>query len=279
MSSVIGRARSQFHQAAVERLLRLRKGVPNLSDKKSVLSRELGFAIFEQLTEDPSSESLAGQTSGTILEELTEQFLRETFLELDCLRPGRWRLARGAAVSQFEQYSHLAVLDRMADESDTLKTVLGSDYVIKPDVVLWRLPEPDDAINSSKGLVDDSSSHGTSIRATNNAEPIMHASISCKYTMRSDRAQNSRSEALNLMRNRKGRTPHIVVVTAEPTPNRLASITLGTGDIDCVYHFALYELRRALESSRFVDARESFDMMVEGKRLRDISDLPLDLAV
>ena len=34
--------------------------------------------------------------------------------------------------------------------------------------------------------------------------------------MRSDRAQYSRTEALNLIRNRKGRLPHIVVVTGEP---------------------------------------------------------------
>ncbi len=37
----------------------------------------------------------------------------------------------------------------------------------------------------------------------------------------SDRAQNTRSEALNLIRNRKGRLPHIVVVTEEPSPSRL----------------------------------------------------------
>lgn len=34
--------------------------------------------------------------------------------------------------------------------------------------------------------------------------PYDHASISAKFTMRSDRAQNSRTEALNLIRNRKG---------------------------------------------------------------------------
>ena len=47
----------------------------------------------------------------------------------------------------------------------------------------------------------------------NGGKPILHASVSAKYTMRSDRAQNSRTEALNLIRNRKGHLPHIVVVT------------------------------------------------------------------
>jgi hypothetical protein len=81
------------------------------------------------------------------------------------------------------------------------------------------------------------------------------------------------------MRNRKGHLPHIVVVTSEPLPSRLASIALGTGDIDMIYHFALPEL---IESVHEIDSPDSLEMMrimLEGKRLRDISDLPLDLAV
>lgn len=95
--------------------------------------------------------------------------------------------------------------------------------------------------------------------------------------MRSDRAQNSRTEALNLIRNRKGRLPHIVVVTAEPTGSRLASLALGTGDIDCVYHIALPEV---LDAAKEIDATDTVDMLellIDGKRLKDITDLPLDL--
>jgi len=78
--------------------------------------------------------------------------------------------------------------------------------------------------------------------------------------------------------NRKGRLPHIAVITGEPTPGRVASLALGTGDIDCVYHFALYEVRNALVDQGRDETLELLDTMVEGKRLRDISDLPLDLA-
>ena len=97
--------------------------------------------------------------------------------------------------------------------------------------------------------------------------------------MRSDRAQNSRTEALGLIRNRKGNLPHIVVVTGEPLPSRIASLALGTGDIDCVYHFALYELVRAVEQTGAEDSIEMLKMLIEGNRLKDISDLPIDLAV
>ena len=97
--------------------------------------------------------------------------------------------------------------------------------------------------------------------------------------MRSDRAQNSRTEALGLIRNRKGHLPHIVVVTGEPMPSRIASLALGTGDIDCVYHFALNELVEAVKEANAEDASEMLNILISGKRLKDISDLPLDLAV
>ena len=117
------------------------------------------------------------------------------------------------------------------------------------------------------------------MRDINGGLPLLHASISCKWTIRSDRVQNARSEALNLIRNRKGRLPHIVVVTGEPLPSRLSAIALGTGDIDCVYHFALPELISSVEDLGLEDTLESLKIMVQGKRLKDISDLPLDLAI
>ena len=73
--------------------------------------------------------------------------------------------------------------------------------------------------------------------------------------------------------------PHIVVVTGEPLPSRIASLALGTGDIDCVYHFALYELLEAVNQSGAEDSIEMLKMLIEGNRLKDISDLPIDLAV
>ena len=151
--------------------------------------------------------------------------------------------------------------------------------LIKPDIIILRETEEDAQINAQERLVDESTTNLASLRKANGGKSIFHASISCKFTMRSDRAQNSRSEALNLIRNRKGRTPHIVVVTAEPLPSRLASLALGTGDLDFVYHIALPELVAAVNKRGSADSKESLKIMIEGKRLRDISDLPLDLAV
>jgi len=143
---------------------------------------------------------------------------------------------------------------------------------------MFRVPEPDDRINAISELVDEESATYAILRQRNNRASIVHASISCKWTIRSERSQNCRTEALYLI-NRKGKLPHIIVVTAEALPSRIASIALGTGDIDCVYHFALYELMASVREADLEDAGEMLRIMVEGKRLRDISDLPLDLAV
>jgi hypothetical protein len=167
----------------------------------------------------------------------------------------------------------------VAKKHPEIEVLLGSDYVIAPDIILVRQPEPDEVINANQFLVDETVSLRSSLRRRNNGLPILHASISCKWTLRSDRAQNARSEALNLIRNRKGRLPHIAVVTGEPLPSRLASLALGTGDIDCVYHFVLPELVSATEKTGHDDTIHLVKIMTEGKRLRDISDLPLDLAV
>jgi hypothetical protein len=62
-------------------------------------------------------------------------------------------------------------------------------------------------------------------------------------------------------------------------PSRISSLALGTGDLDCVYHFALYELLESLEELEKDDALDLLRGMVSGKRLKDISDLPLDLSI
>lgn len=159
----------------------------------------------------------------------------------------------------------------------TLAAVLGNSYDISPDVVLLRSPESDDFFNAGVQRVDESVARRSPLRLLNNSNDIIGGIISCKWTLRSDRAQNARSEALNIIRNRKGRTPHIVVVTGEPTPSRLASLALGTGDIDMVYHFALPELEKSVGISGNDEAASMLGILLEGNRLRDISDLVIDI--
>jgi len=255
--------------------------VPSNADGDSSTSIAIAQAILDQIqSKTKATARLAGQVSGNIFEHLTQQFVAKTFGALKNIRPGTWDCSPAKrAISRYEQYHHLMELSELADKYPEMAVHLGSDYVIAPDIIIVREPEADETINSNQLLVDDTVAKRSGLRKRNNALPLLHASISCKWTLRSDRAQNARSEALNLIRNRKGRVPHIVVVTGEPLPSRLASLALGTGDIDCVYHFALPELIASVEKLKNEEALNVVKMLTDGKRLKDISDLPLDLAV
>jgi hypothetical protein len=240
--------------------------------------------ILTLLGSETTGIRLSGQASGKQFETITTSFLSETFTQLAHLRPGTWDIRcvggrNSLAIAHFEQYAHLIALQVAAKKDRALAAALQSDYTITPDIIIAREPEEDAAINALANLVGETVAKRSSLRKAYNPHSLLHASISCKWTLRSDRAQNARSEALNLIRNRKGHLPHIVVVTGEPLPSRIASLALGTGDIDCVYHFALDELLQTISGSTYGDAKELLDIMVDGKRLKDISDLPLDLAV
>jgi len=278
-------ARRAFHEALLQSCLTIDpQGRPSNSDSSNQTSIKLAQGIANLLKAETVGERAAGQTSGIQFEALCAEFLRQTFLKLGHLRPGKWEVhhVKGRnrlEIARYEQYSHLVALDRAAKSDPELAAALGSDYTITPDVVIVRETEDDAAINAPELLVNDHVATLASLRQRDGGLPLLHASISCKWTIRSDRAQNARSEALNLVRNRKGRLPHVTVVTAEPTPSRLASIALGTGDVDCVYHFALYELQETIEALGMHDAADMLAIMVNGDRLKDISDLPLDLAI
>jgi hypothetical protein len=236
----------------------------------------------------PTTSPSKGQAAGARFARITKIFIESSFSRLAHIRPGRWHYSNTPGklgITAFEQYAHLATLQRILESNQQdreFRTAFASDYLVSPDIVVGRLPITDDEINTNEELIDTGlpvASHTPLRGANTDNQSILHASISCKWTIRSDRAQNTLTEALNLIRNRKGNTPHIVVVTGEPMPTRLASLALGTGDLDCVYHMALNELQMSLKAMGDESQQEMFDLLVEGRRLRDISDLPFDLAI
>ena len=291
MDALIANARFHFHERLFETntLTLTSAGVVSNADTSSRGSKAIARKIVDILVDEHhymvnTVDKISGQTSGKQFESLSMWFLRETFPYLQSLRPGHWTILQlgnnnRLKTSDFAQYEHLAYLNALTSENAQLAAALGNDYLVAPDVVVYRDLYDDDEINVDDYIVDETFGRLADIRKINGGKPILHASVSAKFTMRSDRAQNSRTEALNLIRNRKGHLPHIVVVTAEPMPNRIASLALGTGDIDCVYHFALPELMRAVDEVGSEDAAETLETLVKGKRLKDISDLPLDLSV
>ena len=277
-------ARTAFHRSLLDSLLTIgTNGVPSNADKDNKTSIVIALGVAHRLSAETGVRA-AGQTSGNQLEDLVARFVENTFFRLPHLRPGRWSVRKvgnrnRGEISKYAQYAHLVALQEAASSNPALAAALGNDYSITPDIIVTRDLEDDDTINRTDSLVDGTVAKRADLRAGDGKSPLLHASISTKWTLRSDRAQNARSEALNFIRNRKGRQPHIVVVTGEPTPSRLSSLALGTGDIDCVYHFALDELEASIKDLGNSEAEDMLAIMVDGKRLKDIADLPFDLTV
>ena len=283
--SAIADLRVAYHTALCSDTLGLRAGVINIADKKNITSLAIADKIVSELNQPIGPVSLQGSALGTKFTEHTRRFLESSFNKLSQIRPGSWVFSTSqdaAGIAAYDQYRHLLRVREFLNEDPELRAALGGDYIVIPDIHVGRRPLSEVELNGVDPVCDSKEPLAklSPLREANISEPslILHASISCKWTMRSDRAQNTRTEALNLMRHRKGRAPHIVAVTAEPLPSRLASLARGTGDVDFAYHAFLPELLAAVEDLAIPDQRNVLLEMVNGRRLRDISDLPLDLA-
>lgn len=231
-------------------ILGLRNGVPNNADIDSETSRAIAVEMLRIL--NVVRVALPEEAAGTALEIGVTAFLSDA---LPARVPERiWEVDRRKLVTDFQQYEHLARLDAIVRDHPTLRSEIGLDYLIKPDVTV--------------GIVVDGA-----------APPILHAAISCKWTIRSDRVQNIRHEGVILTRSRRGRQPHVVTVTAEPLPSRLAAIARGTGEVDTVYHVALDELVAATDAAGTADQRDVLDELITQNRLADFETLVEVLAV
>jgi NgoMIV restriction enzyme len=223
---------------------------PTCADKDSVASVAIATGVMQRLG---VAQGEAGpHDPGSALEHGVADWLAE---QLPVLDPSReWVVNTGRAVSSFEQYAHLERMRELLDENPTLRAELGGpeDYLIKPDVT---------------------------VGITTGTGDVLHACVSSKWTIRSDRVQNVRHEAVMLIRHRRGRQPHIVGVTAEPLPTRLASIARGTGEVDAVYHVALDELVEATEQVGTPAQRQALTELVAQNRLLNLTALPGVLVV
>ncbi len=281
--------RNSYHTKLGQQVVRFstRTGVtyPNFADCSSRSSVLIANGIAEELGfPRQMARQMPAQSAGALFERLTCGFIERVFAAISHMRPGQWKyLTSQTQISRFVQYCHLQVLDNLVRDNRNLSTSLGRDYLVTPDIVVIRNPASHDDVNGKGVFLDHPDVATLTPFLESNRSPtlpFLHASISCKWTIRSDRSQNTRTEALNLICNRKGHLPHIVAVTAEPLPMRIASLALGTGDLDCVYHMALNELKKvcgAVPSCE--DQAEMLCTMIHGDRLRDISDLPFDIVI
>jgi hypothetical protein len=258
-------------------VFRYTKGVPSIADRTSKASVKLARLIFEQLPSEAAERAqIPPQTLGTTFEKLVAAMLARSLRSMSACHDGRLEVIQSDAhgIQDFEQYTHLRKISEISESNPEVASLLGQDYLIRPDVIVVKNPLSGAAL--ARVCVEAAAVDTRILSPTVVGVRALHASVSCKLTIRSDRSQNARSEALNLMRLRNGRVPHIAVVTAEPMPSRVRSIALGSGDVDCTYHVALRELRSAV-SDVGGEMEQQLNVLVKTKRLRDIADLPLDL--
>jgi hypothetical protein len=226
------------------------KPVPNSADSSSETSKALAGRILEYLGVTPkvilpdTPESL-----GPALERLVREDLEKTLPITDASR--LWCVDHKKVIADFSQYAHLGNLKRVIGKNPVLSADLGLDYLIRPDVTVGVTQDPPPA----------------------GAPPFLHAAISCKWIIRSDRVQNIRHEFLQMIRHRRGRLPHLVTVTAEPMPSRIAAIARGTGEVDAVYHIALDALQTAVRDVGSSQQKDDLSECIRQGRLRPYEEL------
>lgn len=227
--------------------------VPNSADVDSGASLRLAGGILEAAGVPSDEPSNVPKSPGGPLEQHVKDDLAT---ELPTLDPDRhWRVRAGGLIAEFAQYAHLNSVDALVQENPELRITIGRDYMIRPDVTV--------------GLLD---------LDVLGEPPFLHAAVSCKWTIRSDRVQNIRHECGQMVRHRRGRQPHLVAVTAEPLPTRLASIARGTGEVDAVYHIAYEQLNEVVEHVGTDEQKAAWSECVGQRRILPYSALAQTLA-
>ncbi|MET7892354.1 NgoMIV family type II restriction endonuclease [Streptomyces mirabilis] len=227
-----------------KKLKKTGKLVPNNADSDSDRSKLLAKHTLEALGVAPDVVLPdAPDNLGPPLEHAVCDHLKTA---LPAAAPERvWHVDHKVTVADFAQYEHLDRVAKAMRENTTLRVDLGRDYLIKPDVTV--------------GITYPTAETGT--------RPHLHAAVSCKWTIRSDRVQNVRHEFLQMIRHRRGRLPHLMMVTAEPMPSRLASIARGTREADAIYHVAFDALKTAVAEVGNAKQRDDLSEIIEQGRL------------
>nr|WP_198526269.1 NgoMIV family type II restriction endonuclease [Cellulosimicrobium sp. MM] len=278
---------------------RKKNGKPNTSDASDELSVEVGEALFDVLgvsrlptageNDEPTGRVLADAVSA----DLSQRFpIDDGGIEV---RPER-------KLFDFEQYRHVgAIRDVKPGRSKEFNVAWRklTRYVrkqpIRP-VDVRRVEEMIDAVESSVDAADailrklldelgEESLLGLDLtvarQGTLDRLPRLEVGLSLKWSLRTDRAQDCRSQGAKMSALRRGRMPHFAVVTMEPRPYMLNLLGGGSGDVDCVYHLDLPALTAAVDDVYTTPARmrgrDQFHRLVDQRRIRDYDDLVAEI--
>jgi hypothetical protein len=139
------------------------------------------------------------------------------------------------------KFTRARVVSPPSQEDRLEKLVANVDQAIEGEVAARRLLL--DEVGEESLLKLDV----TAARESDSELPHLEVGLSLKWSLRTDRAQDCRSQGAKMSALRRGRMPHFAAVTIEPRPYMLNLLGGGSGDVDCVYHLDLPSLTAAVE--------------------------------
>ncbi|MDJ0379644.1 NgoMIV family type II restriction endonuclease [Streptomyces sp. G-G2] len=278
-----------------------RNGRPNTSDANDKQSIDLGTAFFESMGIAPGklapSDAVGNLMASTMAADLSQYF--QVASPHLMVQPER-------SIASFEQFSHLnatatlrkdsslAVTRRVKDLRDfSAASTIAADVQCELDTHLdgihneleileGRRRDLLDLLGEESLLkLDITVSRSTpGVTTGQNGPRHLVAGLSLKWTLRTDRAQDCRSQGAKMASLRRGRMPHFATVTMEPRPSMLALLGRGSGEIDCVYHLNLPALSQAIDEycagnqpRARLGIRDNFRRLCDQRRLRDYDEL------
>ncbi|MEU7594796.1 NgoMIV family type II restriction endonuclease [Streptomyces sp. NPDC039022] len=282
-----------------------REGRPNTSDKNDKGSIELGKVFFDAM-EIPPEAGIPTQPVGNLMAQETTRDL-QAFLQSEA---AHLEVSPERPFTSFEQFSHLNATREL--RGDMTQEVIRATNALRNITANFEIDEEareqlnmhlfnvNQEIRTTeerrRELLDLLGEESLLKLDVTVARKVLNpmtgaclqhlvAGLSLKWSLRTDRAQDCRSQGAKMAALRRGRMPHFAAVTMEPRPAMLALLGRGSGDIDCVYHLHLPALADAIDDycsgsqhKARIEIRDKFRRLRDQRRLRDYDELRSYLA-
>lgn len=283
-TSVLRAARKNFHAALLGSGLlcitdrrKPKEGlpfrVPSNADGENATSAAITQTIYDQIQSKSAAVGrLTGRAADAKFGRIARRFIDEAFGRSEAPRFDDWDHSTETRAI-FDSDLRWADLARLAAREPDVAVLLCSGYMAAAEALARRDPKSGEHIADGQRIVDETVAPRSGLRKRS-SDRTLQTRILYRWTL-----------SRGLLRaplqggNARGRAPHIAVVTGEPLPSRLAALALGSDDTDCVYHIALPELVAGVKKLSADDLVDLVKVMIGRKRLKDIADLPGDLAV
>jgi hypothetical protein len=268
-----------------------RDGRPNTSDAGDKGSVELGRLLFDRLGVAAGTPAPSRKIDDLMTNSLIDHVRTQVGSAVEVEANGH--------LSDFEQFTHLSALKSLSKDDGTKAIQKSLDRIER--FLSTRVSARDAAqleilLGAHRSLVLDQTTQRKQLVEQLGEESLLRldvvvyrsdgagrtpllAGFSLKWSLRTDRAQDCRSQGAKMSALRRGQMPHFAAVTMEPRPTMLALLGRGSGDLDCAYHLDLAALTDAVEAF-YADSKrrrqgsyDTFRRLVEQRRVRDYDEM------